>query len=76
VAGNGYAFLKLFALTGDARWLDRARRSAMHAMAQVQTERDRLGRGRYSLWTGDLGVAMYLRSCLRADPAFPTIDFW
>jgi hypothetical protein len=76
VAGNGYACLKLFALTGDARWLDRARRSAMHAMAQVQTERDRLGRGRYSLWTGDLGVAMYLRSCLRADPAFPTIDFW
>lgn len=75
-AGNGYAFLKLFALTGDDYWLDRARRFAMHAIAQVERERARLGRGRYSLWTGDLGVAVYLRSCIRADSAFPTIDFW
>jgi hypothetical protein len=75
-AGNGYAFLKLFALTGDEHWLDRARRFAMHAIAQVESERDRLGQGRYSLWTGDLGVAIYLRSCIRADPAFPTLDFW
>jgi hypothetical protein len=27
-AGNGFAFLKLFARTGDERWLERARRSA------------------------------------------------
>lgn len=75
-AGNGYAFLKLFAVTGDERWLDRARRYAMHAIAQVENERGRHGRGRYSLWTGDVGVALYLRSCIRADSAFPTIDFW
>ena len=75
-AGNGYAFLTLFARTGEERWLDRARRYAMHAIVQVERERDRLGRGRYSLWTGDLGVAIYLRSCIRGDPAFPTIDFW
>jgi Lanthionine synthetase C-like protein len=75
-AGNGYAFLRLFAVTGDERWLDRARRYAMHAIAQVDRERRLNGRGRYSLWTGDVGVAMYLRSCIRADPAFPTIDFW
>jgi lantibiotic modifying enzyme len=31
-AGNGYAFLKLFARTGDERWLERARRFAMHAI--------------------------------------------
>lgn len=73
-AGNGYAFLKLFALTGDEHWLARARRFAMHAIAQVQSERDRLGRGRYSLWTGDLGLAVYLMDCIRAEPKFPTID--
>ncbi len=33
-----------------------------------------MGRGRYSLFTGDIGVALYLRSCLDADPAFPVID--
>ena len=75
-AGNGYALLRLFALTGDQRWLDRARRFAMHAVAQVKRDRKRYGQGRYSLWTGDVGVAIYLRSCVRADPAFPTIDFW
>jgi len=75
-AGNGYAFLRLFALTGDERWLDRARRYAMHAVAQVERQRRLTGRGRHSLWIGDVGVAVYLRSCIRGDPAFPTIDFW
>jgi DUF1680 family protein len=73
-AGNGYAFLRLFALTGDERWLDRARRFAMHAIEQVQRERRRYGRGRYTLWTGDIGVALYLKGCMRGDPAVPTID--
>ena len=31
-AGNGYAFLRLHALTGDSMWLDRARRFAVHAV--------------------------------------------
>jgi hypothetical protein len=73
-AGNGFAFLNLFALTSDERWLDRARRFAMHAIDQVQRERERFGRGRYTLWTGDVGVALYLRACARADATFPTID--
>jgi hypothetical protein len=73
-AGNGFAFLKLFALTGDERWLDRARRFAMHAGEQVERERARTGRGRYTLWTGDIGVALYLHACIETDPAFPTID--
>ena len=51
------AFLALHARTGDARWLDRARRFAMHALAQVERARAAPGRGRYSLWTGDLGAA-------------------
>ncbi len=72
--GNGFAFLKLFTLTSDERWLDRARRFAMHTIEQVQRERERSGRGRFTLWTGDVGVALYLRACVRADATFPTID--
>ena len=73
-AGNGFAFLKLHDLTGDHRWLERARRFAMHAIRQLQQQRDEVGRGRYTLWTGDIGVALYLKACLNAQPAFPTID--
>jgi hypothetical protein len=73
-AGNGYAFLKLFERTGDELWLDRARAFAMHAAAQVELIRSQYGRGRYSLWTGDLGTALYLWSCIAADAAMPTLD--
>jgi DUF1680 family protein len=73
-AGNGFAFLKLHQLTGDPRWLERARRFAMHAIAQVARAREQYGRGRYTLWTGDIGVALYLRACLDARAEFPTID--
>jgi Lanthionine synthetase C-like protein len=73
-AGNGFALLRLHQLTGDERWLDRARRFAMHAIAQVRRQRTETGRGRYTLWTGDVGVALYLRACLDGEPAFPTID--
>ena len=38
-AGNGLALLKLFARTADERWLERARRFAMHAAAQVGAAR-------------------------------------
>ena len=75
-AGNGYAFLKLFERTGDERWLDRARQFAMHAIDQVDRTRDAYGRGRYTLWTGDIGTALYLWSCLDVDASFPTIDFF
>jgi hypothetical protein len=73
-AGNGYAFLKLLERTGDERWLDRARRFAMHALEQVERMRAELGRGRYALWTGDLGTALYLQSCLDADARMPVLD--
>ena len=72
--GNGYAFLKLLDRTGDERWLDRARRFAMHAAEQVERTRAEYGRGRYTLFTGDLGAALYLQGCVDADPAFPTLD--
>jgi hypothetical protein len=72
--GNGYAFLKLFERTGDERWLDRARAFAMHAVEQVERMRSTYGRGRYTLWTGDLGAALYLWSCISATAAVPTLD--
>jgi hypothetical protein len=73
-AGNGYAFLKLHRRTGDPEWLDRARAFAMTAIEQARETRAQVGRGRYSLWTGDIGLAIYLWDCLTARPFFPTID--
>jgi hypothetical protein len=72
--GNGYAFLKLWRRTGDARWLERARAFAMSAIGQCREARRRYGRGRYTLWTGDLGLAVYLNDCLRADGRFPSVE--
>jgi hypothetical protein len=73
-SGNGYAFLKLFRRTGDARWLDRARRFAMHAIEQHENDSKAYGQQRYTLWTGDLGLAIYLSNCINATDRFPTMD--
>jgi len=73
-AGNGYAFLALFERTRNSIWLERARSFAMHAIAQFEADRAHFGDLRYSLWTGDLGLAVYLWDCIRGRPAFPTID--
>lgn len=73
-AGNGYTFLKLHARTGEARWLDRARAFAMHAVGQCEAARSLHGRGRYTLWTGDLGVAMFLWHCLQGSGGLPALD--
>jgi lanthionine synthetase-like protein len=72
-AGNGYAFLVLHRRTGDELWRDRARAFAMHAVDQVERERAAVGRGHYSLFTGDLGVALFLRHVLDGDDRFPTM---
>ena len=68
-AGNGYAFLKTFERTGDERWLNRARAFAMHALAQVE----RLP-PRYSLFTGGIGVALYVADCIDGRAHFPIVD--
>ena len=70
-AGNGYAFLALLERTGDELWLERARAFAMHAAAQVASARDTHGRGRFTLWTGDPGTALYLADCLAGRGALP-----
>jgi Lanthionine synthetase C-like protein len=68
-AGNGYAFLKAFARTGDELWLERARKFAVHALEQVE----RLP-GRYSLWTGGVGVALYAAACIDERTDYPFFD--
>jgi hypothetical protein len=73
-AGNGYALLKAFARTGDEVWLERARRFAVHALAQVGRARVARGRGRYALWTGDVGAALFAADCLDGRPAYPVLD--
>jgi hypothetical protein len=70
-AGNGYAFLALLERTGDELWLDRARAFAMHSIAQVDLARAEFGQGRYSLWSGDPGTALYLADCLAGGGAVP-----
>jgi lantibiotic modifying enzyme len=75
-AGNGFALLALYRRTGDAVWLERARAFAVHALDQVERERVEHGRGRFSLWSGDLGAAVYAWQCIDGDAAFPTIDAW
>ena len=75
-AGNGFALLKLFTRTGDEEWLHRARRFAMHSAAQVAAARRHHGRGRYSLWTGDAGTAIYLQQCITGTSEMPALDAW
>jgi hypothetical protein len=76
-AGNAFAFLSLLHRTGDERWLERARAFAMHAAAQVHRTVAADGRGRYALWTGDVGVAILLERCLDgSERGFPTLDAW
>jgi hypothetical protein len=75
-AGNGYAFLRLFAQTQDERWLDRARTFAMHAIRQSEAAEQSHGDLRHSLWTGDIGTALYLRACKEPDPRFPTFHYF
>jgi hypothetical protein len=64
-----------FGRTGDERWLDRARRFAVHALGQVERWRETRGSGRYSLWTGDLGAALFAVDCLEARAEVPVVDY-
>ena len=63
--------MKTFERTGDERWLERARSFAVHALAQAEA-----APGRYSLFTGGVGVALFAAACLDADARFPVLDGW
>lgn len=65
--GNGFSLLQLYKRSGDKIWLHRARQFAMHALKQRN--------GRFSLFTGELGLALYLIACLNEDDRFPLLDY-
>ena len=73
-SGNGFALLKTFDRTGDERWLERARRFAVHALAQAERIAEANGRRRYSLFTGDVGTALFAAACLDLDLRFPVLE--
>lgn len=76
-SGNGYAFLYLYQRWGNSVWLDRARKFAMHSIEQCKKDRLRYGQGRFTLWTGDVGLAIYLHHCLYPEKAaIPGLDLF
>ena len=75
-AGNGYLLMKAWQRSGDDRWLYRARSFAMYSIAQYKAQRQRYHQGWYTLWTGDLGTAIYLWHCITGQAAFPTMDIF
>ena len=68
-SGNGFALLAAFERTQDELWLDRARRFAVHGLAQAERMP-----GRYSLFTGGPGTALFGAACLDADPRYPVLE--
>ncbi len=68
-SGNGYALLAAFERTDDELWLERARRFAIHALQQAA----RLP-GRYSLFTGGAGTALFAAACLDGDARYPVLE--
>jgi hypothetical protein len=62
--GNGAALLEIHRRTGDPVWLEHARAFAMVALDQAEATFQRHEQWRYSLWTGDAGLAWYLLDCL------------
>ena len=58
----------------DIRWLDRARAFAMHGIEQCEHDAVRFGQMHHSLWTGDLGLAIYLWNCIHGTAEFPCLD--
>ena len=47
---------------------------ALRTLERVRRLRAARGRGRYSLWTGDLGVALYAADCLDGRAMYPILD--
>ncbi|NNM60340.1 MAG: lanthionine synthetase [Legionellales bacterium] len=75
-AGNGYVFLKLYDLTKEEIWLTRARQFGMHAIKQYEQAAEKYGMIRTDAWCGDLGLALFLQSCIAQNSEFPMIDYF
>lgn len=70
-AGSGLACLKMFERSGNELWLTRARGLAMFTIEQYQSELAKFGQARFSLWTGDLDLAIFLRDVLGGRGSLP-----
>ena len=68
-SGNGFALLAAFERTQDELWLERARCFAVHALAQAACIP-----GRYSLFTGGAGTALFAAACLDGDARYPVLE--
>lgn len=68
-AGNGYALLRLAQRTGDVIWQERAGAFAMHVIAQTDRWREHYGMPAYSLFTGEIGVALFVQGVIDGDPS-------
>ena len=80
-AGNGYAFLQAVQAHGRKRPAQAVTapapsRCTPRSRNALAVRDGRHGQGRYALWTGDLGTAMYLRHCLDGSCARPAIELW
>jgi len=75
-AGTGYSFLKLFEVTGDELWLDRARSFAAFGIQKAQEQRESAGSYHYSLWNGDTGLVHFVHHCLNQTSDIPTMDYF
>jgi hypothetical protein len=69
-SGNGFALLAAFERTQDELWLDRARRFAVHALGQAARMP-----GRYSLFTGGAGTALFAAACVEGDARYPVLEW-
>lgn len=74
--GNGYALLKMYHLTGDELWLQRARQFAVSAIEQRHELSGAGANASSNLWEGVLGLALYLADCLEGKSDFPTLDYF
>jgi len=68
-SGSGFALLAAFERTQDEVWLERARRFAVHALGQAAHLP-----GRYSLFTGGAGTALFAAACLDGDARYPVLE--
>ena len=75
--GNGMALLELFRKTKDEAWLSSARQFAMWAILQSDEAFKTHGQWRFSLWTGDAGLACFLLDCLNGNSrGMPGMDYF
>ncbi len=75
--GNGYALLLLHQRlrkapqVKDYDWLAAARGFGSWALQQAHQSQAEHGQWRYSLWTGDAGLACFLVDCLQKQASWP-----